>query len=186
MTSLSSNPAAELLRAADFAAQRHAQQKRKGAQGEPYINHLLEVAGLLADATDGQDTNLLIAALLHDTVEDVGVSRQEIERLFGSDVAELVLEVTDDKSLPKARRKELQVEHAPHKSGRAKMLKIADKVSNLRALVSGPPLDWSLERKAEYFEWARQVAEGCRGQNEKLDALFDASHRHGLEMLKSA
>ncbi len=183
MTSPSSSPSAELLRAANFAAQRHAQQRRKGAAGEPYVNHLLEVAGMLADATGGSDTNLLIAALLHDTVEDVQVSREEIEREFGADVAGLVLEVTDDKSLPKARRKALQVEHAPHKSGRARMLKIADKISNLRALVTSPPPDWSLERKAEYFEWASQVVAGCRGQNAALDALFDAAHREGIAAL---
>jgi len=171
-----------LLRAANFAAQRHAGQRRKGKSQEPYVNHLLEVAGLLADAGES-DLSLLIAALLHDTVEDVGVTRQEIEAAFGADVAGLVLEVTDDKSLDKAERKRLQVEHAPHRSPRARMLKIADKISNLRSLVSSPPPDWSRQRKAEYFDWAARVVAGCRGLNARLDALFDEAHRAGLERL---
>lgn len=178
----------QLLRAANFAARRHAGQKRKGAAQEPYINHLLEVAGLLAECIEGVegqegDINLLMAALLHDTIEDVEVKREEIEAEFGADVASLVLEVTDDKSLKKEKRKELQVEHAPHKSPRAKMLKIADKTSNLRALVSSPPPDWDHARKAEYFDWAARVVAGCRGVNSRLDAMFDEAHRAGTEAL---
>lgn len=186
MPAIPSQPSqlSQLLRAANFAAQRHADQRRKGKSQEPYVNHLLEVAGLLADAGES-DLGLLSAALLHDTIEDVGVTSQEIEAEFGVDVASLVLEVTDDKSLPRARRKELQVEHAPHLSDRARMLKIADKISNLRALVSSPPPDWDHERKAEYFAWAARVVAGCRGLNERLDAMFDEAHQAGLEALAS-
>lgn len=177
-----SNPA-DLMRAAFFAAQRHSQQKRKGAQGEPYVNHLLEVSALLAQATGGQDIDLLIAALLHDTIEDVGVTREEIEQQFGREVAGLVMEVTDNKQLPKAERKALQVQSAPHKSERARMIKIADKTSNLRALVSSPPTDWSLERKAEYFRWAASVVAGCRGVNPELEAEFDRAYEAGAQAL---
>ena len=150
-----------LTRALAFAAAAHANQRRKGAAQEPYINHLAEVALLLAEATDGQDLNLVLAGLLHDTIEDTPATRQELMEHFGKDVADLVLEVTDDKSLPKAERKRLQIETAPHKSDRAKMIKIADKVSNLNSILESPPVDWSEERKREYFEWARRVVDGC-------------------------
>src|SRR5690348_15046224 len=121
-----------ILSAARFAAERHAGQKRKGEAGEPYINHLIEVAELVACSDDVLDTNLVMAAFLHDTVEDTAVTPQELEQLFGSDVASLVMEVTDDKSLPKKVRKALQVKNAHKKSSRAQSLKLADKISNLR------------------------------------------------------
>src|SRR5262249_7579571 len=142
-----------------FAAQKHAGQKRKGDAGEPYINHLLEVAGLVAGALTAPDTNLITAALLHDAVEDVGVTRQEIADRFGDDVASLVAEVTDDKSLPKAERKRLQIENAPHKSMRAQVIKVADKISNLRALLYTPPENWTFERRRAYFHWAKSVVD---------------------------
>src|SRR6476646_10922188 len=97
--------------AARFAAEKHAQQKRKGENGEPYFNHLLEVAELIAASSPNMDVELVMAAFLHDTVEDTGVTLQELEQRFGRDVADLVAEVTDDKSLPKETRKQLQVEH---------------------------------------------------------------------------
>ena len=137
-----------VLRAADAAARWHADQRRKGEAKEPYINHLLEVAYLVAEATEGRDPNLVIAALLHDAIEDQGVSRETIAEMFGEDVAGLVWEVTDDKRLPKAERKRLQEETAASKSPRAKVLKLADKTSNLRALAASPPADWSAERRA--------------------------------------
>src|ERR1700743_2388000 len=124
--------ASDLIRvtqAVDFAARKHAGQRRKGTNQEPYINHLAEVAGLVAQATGGTDPNLVIAALLHDTIEDQGVKREEIVTLFGEDVATLVMEVTDDKSIPKDARKQAQVEHAAHISPRGRVLKIADKTS---------------------------------------------------------
>jgi (p)ppGpp synthase/HD superfamily hydrolase len=139
---------------------------------EPYVNHLLEVAGLVAEATGGDDVNLVIAALLHDAVEDQEVSRATIVAEFGEDVATLVMEVTDDKTLPKAQRKALQVEHAPHKSQRAALLKIADKTSNLMALASSPPADWPLQRRADYVRWARDVVAGLRVDNVFLRERF--------------
>jgi guanosine-3',5'-bis(diphosphate) 3'-pyrophosphohydrolase len=160
-------------RAWNFAAERHANQRRKGEAQEPYVNHLAEVAELVATATDGQDANLVAAAVLHDTVEDTATLPAELAAVFNADIAKLVAEVTDDKKLSKAERKRLQVEHAAAKSARAKILKLADKTSNLRSLVNSPPTDWSLQRKRNYLDWALEVAKGLRGVNEWLEAQFD-------------
>ncbi|MBM3151884.1 MAG: HD domain-containing protein [Gammaproteobacteria bacterium] len=165
--------------ALDFAARKHVHQRRKGVDKEPYVNHLAEVARLLAEATDGADANLVAAGLLHDTIEDQGVRYEELVEAFGRDIADLVREVTDDKTLEKAERKRLQVEHAPHKSERARMLKIADKTSNLRAICNSPPAEWSEQRKREYFDWAGRVVAGCRGVNDRLEAAFDAAWKQG-------
>jgi (p)ppGpp synthase/HD superfamily hydrolase len=162
-----------VLKAAEAAARWHVHQRRKGPAREPYINHLLDVARLVGEATDGQDTELVIAALLHDAVEDCEVPPEMIAKGFGHDVASLVKEVTDDKSLSKEKRKQKQIENASNKSPRAKILKLADKISNLRALTTSPADDWSVRRKLEYVRWARSVAEGLRGTNARLEAEFD-------------
>ncbi|WP_164102605.1 HD domain-containing protein [Candidatus Laterigemmans baculatus] len=162
-----------LFRAASFAAQAHSGQRRKDADQSPYINHPLAVAQLLTEVGGVQDLELLIAALLHDTVEDTEVSLEEIAERFGERVRDLVAEVTDDKSLPKQQRKRLQVEHAPQLSAGAKQLKIADKISNLRDLSSTSPAGWSLERKRQYVDWGEQVVAGCRGINVALEQQFD-------------
>jgi (p)ppGpp synthase/HD superfamily hydrolase len=172
-----------ILEAARFASEKHARQKRKGNAAEPYINHLIEVAQLIAASSDIPDTNLIMAGLLHDTIEDTAVTAGELERRFGSDVAGLVLEATDDKSLPKETRKALQVETAAHKSPRAQALKLADKVSNLRSLLTSPPAEWSAERKHQYCEWARQVVQGFTSPNSFLMAEFNKTYS---ELLRSA
>jgi (p)ppGpp synthase/HD superfamily hydrolase len=169
----------QVTRALDYAAHKHVSQRRKGEAKEPYINHLAEVAHLLAEATGGDDGNLVIAGLLHDCIEDQGVTYEELVELFGDDVASLVRDVTDDKTLLKAERKRRQVEGAPHKSDRAKMLKIADKTSNLRAMVTSPPSGWDEQRKRDYFAWALAVVAGCRGVNAFLEAKFDEAYRNG-------
>jgi (p)ppGpp synthase/HD superfamily hydrolase len=166
-----------VLKAADAAARWHVHQRRKGAAKEPYINHLLEVASIVAEATGGKDPNLVIAALLHDAIEDCEVPHKLISETFGVDVADLVAEVTDDKTLEKAERKRRQVESAHKKSARAKMLKLADKTSNLRALVSSPSPDWSVRRRIEYIDWARKVVAGLRGANAVLEKQFDDAAR---------
>jgi GTP diphosphokinase / guanosine-3',5'-bis(diphosphate) 3'-diphosphatase len=163
-----------LLHAASFAAQKHTGQKRKGERGEPYINHPLEVANLIANIGGIDDIDVLMAAILHDTVEDCGVSGEEIALLFGEKVAGYVLEVTDDKSLPKAERKRLQVEHAPHLSQGAKIVKLADKISNINDITNSPPADWTIERRREYVDWGVAVVAGLRGVNESLEAHFDS------------
>jgi (p)ppGpp synthase/HD superfamily hydrolase len=156
-----------VLKAADAAARWHVHQRQKGPAGEPYINHLVEVAMLVADATDGSDTDLVIAALLHDAIEDCEVPRELIAETFGEDVAKIVEEVTDDKPLPKEVRKDKQVETASIKSPRAKLLKLADKTSNLRAVAGSPPANWSVKRRKRYVDWSREVANGLRGVNQK-------------------
>jgi (p)ppGpp synthase/HD superfamily hydrolase len=161
--------------AAEFAAKRHVSQRRKGAQAEPYFNHLAEVAALIADATDGSDAALVAAGYLHDTLEDTPTEYEELTSLFGEDVASLVAAVTDDKSLPKAERKQLQIEHAAKAAPRARLLKVADKISNLRSLAASPPADWDSGRTLEYVDWAEKVVAGCRKLNPRLDALFDAA-----------
>jgi GTP diphosphokinase / guanosine-3',5'-bis(diphosphate) 3'-diphosphatase len=165
--------------AADFAAERHKDIRRKGAGAVPYINHLAEVARLLAVATKGADAELVAAGWLHDTVEDTATSREELISIFGNDVASLVMEVTDDKSLPKAERKRLQVVKTPAKTPRAKMIKLADLTSNLRQL----PDDWEVRRVHEYFEWAEKVAAGCRGINSELEQTFDQTFTSGKAAL---
>jgi len=172
----------QFARAFDFAAKKHAHQRRKGELEEPYINHLADVTRLLAAATEGRDTVLALAGLLHDTIEDTETTFDELEAEFGREVADLVAEVSDDKSLPKTERKQLQIEKAPAKSDRAKMLKLADKTSNLHSIIHSPPVDWSLERKREYFKWARDVVAGCRGVNEYLEKEFDRTWRRGMEL----
>jgi (p)ppGpp synthase/HD superfamily hydrolase len=172
-----------VLKAADAAARWHVHQRRKGAAKEPYINHLLEVASLVAEATEGKDPNLVIAALLHDAIEDCEVPHKLIAETFGTDVADLVAEVTDDKTLEKRERKKRQVESAHKKTNRAKLLKLADKTSNLRALVSSPAPDWSVRRRLEYIDWARQVVDGLRGANASLEKQFDVAARAAEQSL---
>ncbi|MDM7923477.1 MAG: HD domain-containing protein [Pyrinomonadaceae bacterium] len=163
----------KLLHAASFAARKHSDQRRKGSNAEPYINHPLEVANLLADIGGIDDVDILSAAILHDTIEDTECTPSDITDKFGSRVAGLVLEVTDDKSLPKAERKRVQVEHSPHLSPDAKLIKLADKISNVRDVTNSPPAGWSLERRTEYIDWAEEVVAGLRGSNKPLEQEFD-------------
>src|SRR5258708_7707049 len=128
-----------VMRAAQFAADRHKAQRRKGAAREPYVNHVLEVAALLAEASDGRDPDLVVAGLLHDLVEEQGVSADELAAQFGVGVAALVLELTDDKTLPAAERRRLQIVNSPHKSPRPPMLKIAHTAPNPPTLRQHPP-----------------------------------------------
>ena len=166
-----------LARAADYAARQHVAQRRKGDAAEPYINHLTEVAALLAEATGGADVVLLMGGLLHDTLEDTDATYEDLVQHFGSDAATLVAEVTDDKSLRKDERKRLQIEKTGLKSRRAKLLKLADKTSNLRSLVRSPPSGWSEERLRDYVVWADAVIRSCRGLNAQLEAGFDIAYQ---------
>ena len=168
-----SNDLVRIAQAFDYVARAHTDQRRKSALKEPYVNHLAEVAFLVSQATQGADADLIVAALLHDAIEDQPerVTYERIETIFGADVAAFVSEVTDDKSLLKAERKRLQVETAPNKSARAKMIKIADKTANVRSLRLSPP-DWPLERKREYVNWSINVVAGCKGVNKWLEARF--------------
>ncbi|TFV34908.1 HD domain-containing protein [Bradyrhizobium frederickii] len=159
--------------AADLAAQRHNGMARKGRGNEPYVNHLAEVANLLAIATDGTDAELVAAGWLHDTIEDTDTTRKELAQKFSERVASLVAECTDDMSLPKAERRRLQVLEAPKKSSGAKLIKIADKISNIGARIQTDPSAEEREDLADYVAWATQVVAGCRGGNTWLDERFD-------------
>ncbi len=163
-----------MLSAAHFAAQKHSSQRRKGESAEPYVNHLLEVARLLADLPSRFDLNLVIAGLLHDTLEDTAVTRSELADRFGEDVATLVEQVSDDKRLPRDDRKTLQIQNAPHMSPRAQNLSTADKISNLRSTLSDPPADWSDERRRQYFQWAKAVVDRFPAVDPNLKSEFEA------------
>ena len=172
-----------LFRALTFAATKHRDQGRKDADASPYINHPMAVARVLSVEGGVHDEATLLAAVLHDTVEDTETTFEELEREFGLEVATLVRELTDDKSLPKAERKEKQIEHIASASAKAKRLKIADKICNVRDVTHGPPADWDTARRLEYLEWAAQVVAGCRGVEPALDAMFDEVLREGRAAL---
>ena len=161
-----------LTEAYDLAARRHAGQSRKGAASEPYVNHVADVARRVARSPQATDA-VVLAAVLHDTVEDTDTALAEIETIFGAEVAGYVAEVTDDKSLPKEERKRRQIAEAPSKSDGAKRIKLADKASNLESLISSPPHFWDITRKREYLAWARAVVAGLRGVDEQLERDFD-------------
>ena len=163
----------KVLHAARFAAEKHTGHFRKGSKREPYINHPIEVANMIANVGLVEDEDILAAALLHDTVEDCGVLPEELTDKFGEAVCRYVLEVSDDKDLPKHTRKQLQIEHAPHLSYGAKIIKLADKISNVRDVIASPAEDWDKQRRVEYVQWAENVAAGLRGANDQLDELFD-------------
>jgi guanosine-3',5'-bis(diphosphate) 3'-pyrophosphohydrolase len=164
---------ATLIRAVDFAARKHRMQRRKDAEASPYINHPIALASVLAVEAGIDDPLVLCAAVLHDTVEDTETSIEELVEHFGAEVAAVVAEVSDDKSLDKAARKALQVARAAHSSRAARLVKLADKICNLRDLLASPPAGWSAERKREYFVWAGRVIDGLRGTHAGLEAIFD-------------
>ena len=172
----------ELLDALNFAAVRHRSQRRKGREGAPYVNHLIEVANLLV-AHGVTDEMVLVAAVLHDSIEDVGVSAAEIRQRFGVDVSRLVREMTDDPSLPTWQRKLQQIETASDLSPNAQNIRVADKISNLRGILISPPANWSLERKLAYYAWARRVVEGCRSAIPGLLDTFRDVHVSGSTAL---
>lgn len=165
-----------LLEALSFAAQKHRDQRRKDRRASPYINHPIALARVLALEGGVADPAILAAALLHDTIEDTRTSYEELEEAFGTRVAKTVLEVTDNKRLRKHTRKRLQVEHAPTLSRGAKLVKLADKICNLRDLGDHPPVGWDKKRRSEYFDWAKQVTDAMRGVNPRLEAAFDGAY----------
>lgn len=176
---MSSNPSGtpSIIQAAFFAAEKHKFQRRK-ADDSPYINHPLGVAHILEE-TGVHDTNVLIAAILHDTVEDTDTTLEELEKVFGKDIADIVAEVTDDKSLSKGARKRCQIEHVAHISKEGKLIKLADKLYNCRDLLSLPPPSWDAKRVQGYIVWAKAVLAGARGLNAKLDAAHDQLYTTG-------
>lgn len=161
-----------LIKALHFAADKHRDQRRKGTEASPYINHPIAVAHMLTEVGGITDVSTLCAAFLHDTVEDTDTTHEQLIELFGETIAQVVAEVTDDKSLSSAERKRHQVEHAPHLSDSAKLVKLADKLCNVNDIVERPP-DWPQWRKDEYIRWASEVVDALRGVNLALEQHFD-------------
>jgi guanosine-3',5'-bis(diphosphate) 3'-pyrophosphohydrolase len=176
---------ARLLAAVNYSASQHRAQRRKGATASPYVNHPIEVAHELTGVGGIDDVEVLMAAVLHDTVEDTGTSPAQLEELFGVAVRRLVEEVTDDRSLPKPERKRLQIEHTAGMSRGAKLIKLGDKICNVREVQCDPPADWSPARTLEYLEWAAAVVAGCRGTNEHLERKFDELLETGRGLIGS-
>jgi len=175
----------KVLQSASFAARKHTNQRRKNAGDTPYINHPLDVACLLASVGGITDEDILSAALLHDTIEDTETLPEEISGRFGLEVLAYVMEVSDDKTLPKTERKRLQVEHAPGLSHGAKLIKLADRISNLRSIVHEPPEGWPVRRQLEYFDWSKRVFMGLRNTNEALENLFLNEYEEGYRIVRA-
>ena len=169
-----------LMDATVFAAHKHRGQRRKDVEGTPYINHPIMVVNLLSNVGRITDIEVLQAGMLHDTVEDTDATAEEIEDRFGFAVRRLVMEVTDDKGLPKEERKRLQIEHAPNLSPKAKVVKLADKIANLSDLIESPPVDWTADRRIDYLHWSSSVVGGCLGANPNLERLFRNTFEKGL------
>ncbi len=165
-----------LLRALAFAAHKHKDQRRKDAEASPYINHPIALANILCSEGNVTDVVVICAALLHDTLEDTDTTPAEIDREFGRTICGIVLELTDDKFLLREERKRLQIERAAHASYAARLVKLADKTANLRDLHVCPPANWNVERRREYFDWAKQVVDELRGTHPLLEAAFDAAY----------
>ncbi len=166
-------PVADLTGALAFAAGAHANQRRKGAAQEPYINHLIEVLDLVTRATEGQDRDAMLAALLHDVVEDTAITAKDLAARYGQTVADIVVANSDDMSLPKEERKRQRIAAMPHKSPQARMVKTADVISNLRAIVVSAPAGWGPDRKLGYLQGCRDLIDAGRGANAWLEGMFD-------------
>jgi guanosine-3',5'-bis(diphosphate) 3'-pyrophosphohydrolase len=177
---------ARLLQALHFSAQKHRDQRRKDVGASPYINHPIEVATVLATIGGVTDLVTLMAAVLHDTIEDTATTPEELEQRFGHEVRVAVEEMTDDKKQPKAERKRLQIEHAEVASHRCRLIKLGDKICNVRDVTHAPPAGWTVERRREYLDWTEQVVAGCRGANGALEAHYDRLLAEGRALLETA
>ena len=172
-----------VLKALHFAADKHRDQRRKGVEASPYVNHLIEVAELLAREGEVTDVITLQAAILHDTLEDTETTSAELDACVGAEVRRIVEEVTDDQQLSKVERKRLQIAQARHLSERAKLVRLGDKIANLRSLLHAPLVQWSLKQKREYVAWSDRVGEGLRGCNRKLEKSFATAVAKGRQSL---
>jgi (p)ppGpp synthase/HD superfamily hydrolase len=180
-SAMSASHLLELLGALRFAAEKHRNQRRKGADRPPFINHAIEVAEILARVAGVEDPITLQAAVLHDTLEDTDTLPEELERQFGTEVRRVVEEVSDDKRLPREQRRVEQIRSAPGLSERAKLIRIADKIANVHSVTWSPPVDWSTARRRDYLDWTVRVIDGCRGCSPELERLYDEVLRIGLE-----
>jgi guanosine-3',5'-bis(diphosphate) 3'-pyrophosphohydrolase len=165
-----------ILKALEFSARKHKNQRRKDVEASPYINHPISLANILCNEAHVTDVNVICGALLHDTIEDTETEPEELQDEFGVEIKDIVMDVTDDTSLHRHERKQAQIDHAPHISREAKLVKLADKISNLRDVSSNPPPSWSLDRRQEYFEWAKKVIDQLRGTDAQLESIFDTAY----------
>lgn len=165
-----------LVKALAFASRKHSHQRRKDADESPYINHPISLISILVIEAQIHDPDVLCGALLHDTIEDTETTTEELTEIFGGAIATVVSEVTDDKSLPKQERKRRQIDHAPHLSPNARLVKCADKIANLRDVADNPPADWPIDRRRDYFDLAKDVVDGMPDLPAQLRALFDATY----------
>lgn len=172
-----------LLRAVKFAAEKHINQHRKDQNGSPYINHPIKVAHIIWEIGEIRDLDVMVAALLHDTIEDTEATEEELAAEFSPKIASIVAEVTDNKKLAKQVRKQLQIEHATTLSLQAKCVKLGDKICNVEDIQNNPPADWTIERRKEYLEWAGKVVDGLRGANLRLETKFDQVVQSARESL---
>lgn len=166
----------KLIQALTFAAGKHRDQRRKDVCASPYINHPIQLVDVLCNEAGVEDVNVLTAAILHDTIEDTETTADELEQHFGQQICNIVLEVSDDSSLCKADRKQEQINHAATLSDEAKLVKLADKICNLRDVADNPPAGWGIERRQEYFDWAQAVIDGLRGIHPVLESIFDQAY----------
>ena len=173
-----------ILKAADFAAYKHRNQKRKDEEKTPYINHPIAVAKIISEIGNVEDPEVLAAALLHDTIEDTKTTPEELIENFGERVCHLVQEVTDDKTLPKLERKQRQIDHAKEISKDAALIKLGDKISNVTDITYTPPTHWDNERRLEYLEWAEEVINNCPKVNEALENYFAKTIKTGRESIE--
>lgn len=170
------NDLALIFKALEFASIKHRDQRRKDVEASPYINHPIALAKVLCVEGVVTDVNAICGAILHDTIEDTETTLEELTENFGESIAKIVMEVTDDKNLPKEERKRLQIEHAANASHEAKLVKLADKICNLRDIINSPPADWTLTRKREYFDWAKAVVDKISGASPELSIIFDETY----------
>ena len=172
-----------ILKAAHFAAEKHRDQRRKDKHASPYIIHPISVALAITQIGGVDDPEILAAALLHDTLEDTETTPEELEAEFGKKVCEYVLDVTDDKTLPKDERKRRQIEHAKKISKGAALIKLGDKISNVTDVINSPPEDWDINRRKEYLDWAEKVIENCPKVNDRMENKFKEIIKQGREAL---
>jgi len=175
----------QFVSALAFSAAKHRDQRRKDVEASPYINHPIALVDVLVNEGGVLNWDVLCAALLHDTIEDTQTTAEELTKEFGKKIASIVLEVTDDKALPKEERKLQQIAHAPHSSHEAKLVKLADKICNLRDILTSPPSNWDAKRKLAYFEWSAAVIAGIRGSNSKLEKVIDTLLNKGKAQYQS-
>lgn len=175
----------KILNAVSFAAEKHKSQRRKGTESAPYINHPIAVAKLITNIGKVYDLDVIQAAILHDTIEDTETTQEELIGLFGKDVTAYVIEMTDDKTIPKSDRKRLQILNAPHKSPGAKLIKICDKICNITDVTNDPPTHWDLNRRNEYLEWAKLVVDALGEVNPILKSLFNERYQKGKILINA-